>query len=231
MTRLSKQMSGSLVKQRGFVFRLMHSLLIVALVVGLVVLFKTGKFSVSGLSQVPGQVSHWVGGHINRPNQATYRPGYAQPNYTQRDYDPRAAIPPTTYYDYPNQQAPSPNPYWYDTNNNSDWGNDIYKPAPPVRKPTTVAKPKEDTRYTSLRYAVQVAAGYDSRQLYAWRDALIADGFHAYIISLNTPKGLLLKLRVGAYNKRDQAEAMRDRLVKRYPQQGLFTDSFVIEGD
>lgn len=232
MNSLSNRVSGSPIKQRGFVFRLIHSLAIVALVVGLVILYKTGKLS--GLTQVPGKVSHWVGGQVNHTTpSANYRQDYAPPPYAQQDYDPRAYPPQTqtTYYDYQTPYRDDEARSWTTTRNY--WDNDIYKRAPSYtsRKTTSVTKPKEDTRYTVSRYAVQVAAGYDSRQLYAWRDALINDGFHAYIISLNTSKGLLLKLRVGAYNKREQAEAMRDKLAQRYPEQGLFTDSFVIQGD
>jgi hypothetical protein len=97
------------------------------------------------------------------------------------------------------------------------------------RKAVPVVREREGTNYTDNRYAVQVAAGYDSRQLYAWRDALANDGYNAYLVSLNTPRGLQFKLRVGAYNSRTQAEALQTKLRNRYPTN--FGESFVIEGD
>ncbi len=102
---------------------------------------------------------------------------------------------------------------------------------PSGAKTVPVTREHEDTTYTDGRYAVQIASGYDSRQLYAWRDSLVREGVNAYLVSLNTTRGLLFKLRVGAYTKRADAEQMRDKLANRYPDQGLFADSFVVQGD
>jgi hypothetical protein len=179
----SKVSSSSLAKQRGFVFRLIHSLFTVAVVVGLVVLYKAGKLP---FIHYRPNLSNWHIPHL---------PG--NPNN-----------------DSPQWEEP-PEPTYIQAH----------------QKKTRVAKNREDTIYTSGRYAVQVAAGYDSRQLYDWRDALVRDGFDAYLVTLNTSQGLLLKLRVGAYTSRAQAEKTRDRIKSRYPEKGLFTDSFVITGD
>ena len=97
------------------------------------------------------------------------------------------------------------------------------------RKSVPVVREREDTQYTTNRYAVQVAAGYDSRQLYGWRDELANDGYDAYLVSLNTPRGLMFKLRVGAYSSRSKAEALQTKLRNRYPTN--FGASFVVEGD
>jgi hypothetical protein len=180
----SKVSSSSLAKQRGFVFRLIHSLFTVALVVGLVVLYKAGKLPF--INYRPN-LSNW---HIPRLPE--------NPNNNSQQWE-----------------ESSPTPTYIQAR----------------QKKTRVAKNREETIYTSGRYAVQVAAGYDSRQLYGWRNALVRDGFDAYLVSLNTSQGLLLKLRVGAYTSRAQAEKTRDLIKNRYPEQGLFTDSFVITGD
>lgn len=94
------------------------------------------------------------------------------------------------------------------------------------RKP--VKRPEESTQLSKQRYAVQAAAGYDSRHLYELRDALIEAGYAAYLVSIQTPEGIMFKLRVGAFNKREAAEALRDKLRTRYPEN--FGNSFVIEG-
>jgi hypothetical protein len=94
------------------------------------------------------------------------------------------------------------------------------------RKP--VKRPDESTQLTKQRYAVQAAAGYDSRHLYELRDALIQAGYPAYLVSIQTPDGIMFKLRVGAFNKREPAEALRDKLRNRYPE--TLSNSFVIEG-
>lgn len=181
----------SLAKQRGFVFKLIHSLLTVVLVVGLVVLYKAGKLPF--INYKPN-LSNW---HL--PSIPT------MPSGSNTDSD---------------------SPIW----EKPQWEKSpTYIQTQQKKKPVT--DDAEDTVYTNGRYAVQVAAGYDSRQLYGWRDALVRDGFDAYLVSLNTSKGLLLKLRVGAYTNRAQAEKTRDRIKNRYPEQGLFADSFVITGD
>lgn len=92
----------------------------------------------------------------------------------------------------------------------------------------TVKRPEESTQLTRQRYAVQAAAGYDSRHLYELRDALIQAGYPAYLVSIQTPDGIMFKLRVGAFNKREPAEALRDKLRTRYPE--TLNSSFVIEG-
>ena len=94
------------------------------------------------------------------------------------------------------------------------------------RKP--VKRPDESTQLTKQRYAVQAAAGYDSRRLYELRDALIQAGYQAYLVSIQTPDGIMFKLRIGAFNKREPAEALRDKLRNRYPE--TLSNSFVIEG-
>lgn len=169
---------SSLHRQRGFVFKLLHSLVIVALVVMLVVLYKTGK-----LAGIEKRVRGLISGNSNSGSAETYPE--RQNNYiraTQRESRP------------------------------------------------PVERPYEDSIFTEdARYAVQVAAGYDSRQLYAWRDELIQKGYDAYLVSINTPQGIMFKLRVGAYYDRQDAEAMRDRLSHRYPSN--FGDSFIIRGD
>ena len=165
----------SLHRQRGFVFKLLHSLVIVALVVMLVVLYKTGK-----LAGIEKRVRGLISGSGSTETYPERQNGYIRA--TQRES------------------------------------------RPPVERPS------EDSIFTEdARYAVQVAAGYDSRQLYAWRDELLQKGYDAYLVSINTPQGIMFKLRVGAYNDRQDAEAMRDRLGRRYPTN--FGDSFIIRGD
>ena len=186
MKNLHHLSSSSLSQQKGFIFRLMHSLLIVAIVVGLVVLFKTGKLQ--NAHEWPKEAKNWL-----------------------------------------QEQRVSLNLDDNDANESRARHTDVSHEEDDNRK---VTRPKEDTHYTETgRFAIQVAAGYDSRQLYAWRDALLNDGFDAYLVSLNTAQGLLLKLRVGSYKNRHQAEKLRERLRNRYPEQGLFEDSFVVEGD
>lgn len=187
MKKTNLYLSGSLTKQRGFVFRLIHSLLIVALVVGLVLLYRAGKLP--SLEQVPEKVTQWVDENTPTGSETL---------------------------DTGEEEA-----------SNKPWSSGGYIQTH-QQKPVT--RPKEDKHYLKSRYAVQIAAGYDSRQLYTWRDELIADGYQAYLVSLNTPRGLMFKLRVGAYNKREQAENIRERLKRRYPQQPQFADSFVVEG-
>jgi hypothetical protein len=173
--------SSSLAKQRGFVFKLIHSLATVAVVVGLVVLYRAGKLP-----------------FIN------YKPNLNLPSW---------------------DTGSSSNGY----NNDNLWesGNNYVQAH--QRKAAPVVREREDTKYTTNRYAVQVAAGYDSRQLYGWRDELARDGYDAYLVSLNTPRGLMFKLRVGAYANRKQAEALQTKLRNRYPTN--FGESFVVEGD
>lgn len=171
--------AGSPVKQRGFVFKLVHSLLLVVGFVGLVLLYKAGKLP-----------------FIN------YRP--SMPDWSS-----------SSTHNYSNDDV------WEEPSSNYIQARQ--------RRSVPVVREQEDTTYTNNRYAVQVAAGYDSRQLYGWRDELLRDGYNAYVVSLNTPRGLLFKLRVGAYNKRTQAEALRDKITRRYPTN--FGESFIIEGD
>lgn len=171
MPKTDRMLSAPLPKQRGFVFKLIHALLIVLGVVTLIVLYKAGK--IPFINYRPS-APDW----IRFPAQETSRP-----------------------LSFPQQQRHSTE---------------------------TVTRQREDDSYDRTRFAVQVAAGYDSRQLYAWRDALLDDGYDAYLVSLNTPRGLMFKLRVGAYTSRTQAEAMRDKIARRYPMN--FGDSFVVEG-
>lgn len=172
-----QQAISSLHRQRGFVFKLIHSLMIVALVVILVVLYKGGKLAWLE-NKVRGIVSG--GGGASTQTYPERRDNYLRAN--QREY-----------------RAP-------------------------------VERPQEDSAYTEEgRYAVQVAAGYDSRQLYGWRDELLQKGYDAYLVSLTTSRGMMFKLRVGAYYDRQDAEAMRDRLSRRYPTN--FGDSFIVEGE
>ncbi len=179
MKHSSSVSSSSFRQQRGFVFKMIHSLLLVVVVVGLVVLYKAGKLP-----------------FVN------YRPNLSEWNLGSSNNNPR-------------------NDNVWEPNNN-------YIQAQ-QRKPTPVIREREDTRYTTNRYAVQVAAGYDSRQLYGWRDALAQDGYDAYLVSLNTPRGLMFKLRVGAFPSRKQAETLQAKLRSRYPTN--FGASFIVEGD
>lgn len=182
MKHFSNLSSRSLRKQRGFVFKLIHSLLLVVGVVSLVLLYKAGKLP-----------------FINyRPNLSTWNLG-ANNNRTEVLWETADAPPPNQYF-----QAQQ-------------------------RKSVRVTREREDTRYTNPRYAVQVAAGYDSRQLYKWRNELARDGHDAYLVSLNTSRGLLLKLRVGAFTSRAEAEALRTKIRSRYPNN--FGTSFIVEGD
>ncbi|UJS25894.1 SPOR domain-containing protein [Thiothrix winogradskyi] len=180
MKHSSSVSSSSFRQQRGFVFKMIHSLILVVGVVTLVVLYKAGKLP-----------------FIN------YRPNLSEWNLGS-------------------------------SNNNNPRNDDVWEPSnnyiqAQQRKPTPVIRDREDTRYTTNRYAVQVAAGYDSRQLYGWRDALAQDGYDAYLVSLNTPRGLMFKLRVGAFSSRKQAETLQTKLRSRYP--ANFGASFVVEGD
>jgi len=174
--------SSSLRKQRGFVFKMIHSLILVVGVVSLVVLYKAGKLP-----------------FIN------YRPNLSEWNLASGNAS---------------NDAWSNETLWESSNN--------YIQAQ-QRKAVAVIREREDTRYTNNRYAVQVAAGYDSRQLYGWRDALAQDGYDAYLVSLNTPGGLMFKLRVGAFASRTQAETLQTKLRNRYPTN--FGESFIVEGD
>lgn len=162
-------------RQRGFVFKLIHSMLIVIGIVTLVLLYKAGKIPF-----------------------LQYRPSWTpviHSSYSTHETSPRLRPVPVTTYVQQNDA--------------------IYE---------------EDSGYTAARrFAVQVAAGYDSRQLYSWRDELIRDGYDAYIVSVNTPRGLMLKLRIGAYARRTQAEALRAKIIRRYPQS--FSNSFIVEGE
>lgn len=164
MTISSPTLPTSLYRQQGFVFKLIHSLLLVVIVVSLLVLLQMGKIPFLQFKPEWPDFSSNSSSHL------------IQTQYT----DP-------------------------------------------------VTQPLEDTLYTENRYTVQVAAGYDSRQLYNWRDELNRTGYDAYLVSQNTPKGLLFKLRVGTYNKRHRAERLRDKLQRRYPNN--FGDSFIVEGD
>lgn len=171
---------SSLQRQQGFVFKLLHSLLIVAIVVGLAVLYKTGNLA-----------------FLNRAGQ--YLSDVLRPNAAPRTRDRESS----SYYQatYPASRPDGP-----------------------------VAFPNEDSQGAENgRYAVQVASSYDSRKLYAWRDELAADGYETYLVSINSPNGMLFKLRVGSYDNRPDAEAMRDRLRRRYPTN--FGNSFVMRGN
>jgi hypothetical protein len=173
----------SLQRQRGFVFKLLHSLLIVAVVVGLIVLYKTGNLD----------FLHGI------------------PAYLSRVFE----IP-------QHQQRSSPDSH--------RWSDDLYVQTSRTRPVDAVQRSQEDSLYSeNRRYAVQVAAGYDSRQLYDLRDALIRDGYDAYLVSLNNSQGMSFKLRVGSYTQRMYAEAMRDRLRRRYPQK--LGGSFIVQGE
>lgn len=185
MKHSSSVSSSSFRQQRGFVFKMIHSLILVVGVVSLVVLYKSGKLP-----------------FINyRPNFSEWNLGSSNNNNASRDDSSNDAV-------------------WEPSNN--------YIQAQ-QRKSVPVVREREDTRYTNNRYAVQVAAGYDSRQLYGWRDALAKDGYDAYLVSLNTPRGLMFKLRVGAFTSRKQAEALQTKIRNRYPTN--FGGSFIVEGD
>jgi len=166
---------SSLQWQQGFVFKLIHSLLTVAIIVALVVSYKAGYLSF--LRHIPPQVKHIVQDGRQR---------------------------------------------WDNLGNEN--------PANQTGTLDPIERGNEDSSYTEgSRYAVQVAAGYDSRQLYTWRDALLAEGYDAYLVSLSSARGMTFKLRVGSYNNREDAKAMRDRLRRRYPTN--FGGSFVMQGD
>ncbi|MEZ5451959.1 MAG: SPOR domain-containing protein [Thiothrix sp.] len=172
--------AGSRSRQRGFVFKMIHSLLLVAGAVLLVLLYRAGKLPF--INYKPN-ISGWaagLGGNGNSGNNDVWEPDNNYIRATQR------------------RSAP-------------------------------VTRPREDTEYTDNRYAVQIAAGYDSRQLYVWRDQLVRGGYNAYLVSLNTPRGLMFKLRVGAYASRVQAESMRDKIRNRFPTN--FGESFIVEGN
>ena len=184
MKHSSSVSSSSFSKQRGFVFKMIHSLLLVVGVVSLVVLYKAGKLP-----------------FINyRPNLSDWNLGSSNNSTSRQDSNSDAVWEPSNNYIQAQQ-----------------------------RKSVPVIREREDTRYTNNRYAVQVAAGYDSRQLYGWRDALAQDGYDAYLVSLNTPRGLMFKLRVGAFTSRKQAEALQAKIRNRYP--ANFGASFIVEGD
>ncbi|QLQ30365.1 MAG: SPOR domain-containing protein [Candidatus Thiothrix singaporensis] len=177
--------TGSLVKQRGFVFKLIHSLLLVAGAILLVLLYRAGKLP-----------------FVNyKPNLSDWSASIRPDNQHNEHYNEDVWEPDNTHY---------------------------YK-ATQHHRSAPVTRQQEETSYTDNRYAVQVAAGYDSRQLYVWRDQLLRDGYDAYLVSLNTPRGLMFKLRVGAYGNRLQAENMRDKLRSRYPTN--FDASFIVEGN
>ncbi len=176
---------NSLRQQRGFVFKMVHSLLLVVGVVSLVVLYKAGKLP---FINYPVDLPSWNLSNGNNGNLSNN-----------------------------------------DSSNDSVWESTNNYIQAQQRKSVPVIREREDTRYTNNRYAVQVAAGYDSRQLYGWRDALAQDGYDAYLVSLNTPRGLMFKLRVGAFASRTQAEALQTKLRNRYPTN--FGASFVVEGD
>lgn len=174
----------SLHRQRG-VFRLIHSLLIVTIVVGLVVLYKGGKLGF--LRDLPPYFNNLL--HFNRTNNHTT-------NNTNTDE-------PSALFRFNQAQSADEQP---------------------------VERRSEDRSFDqNARFAVQVAAGYDSRQLFAWRDELVNHGYEAYLVSLSTAQGMQFKLRVGAYTNRADAEAMRDSLRRRYAQN--FANSFVIQGN
>lgn len=174
---------SSLQQQRGFVFKLIHSLLLVVVVVGLIVLYKTGNLSF--LRAIP----YYINKALDIP-----------------EYHPRAS-----------RQTPR-------------WNDDLYIQAQHTRPSNQVERPRPETTYTEhTRYAVQVAAGYDSRQLYELRNRLISDGYDAYLVSLNNAQGMSFKLRIGSYTQRKDAEAMRDHLRRRYPQK--LGNSFVVQGE
>jgi hypothetical protein len=179
--------SSPLRRQRGFVFKLVHSLLTVAIVVALVVSYKAGYLSF--LKRVPG--------HLRDFFELDNREWDRERANRRDDYDQNDA----TYTQASHRE---------------------------IRDP--VERGNEDSSYVEdFRYTVQLAAGYDSRQLYAWRDSLIADGYDASLVSLNSTRGMTFKLRVGSYRNREDAEAMRDRLRRRYPTN--FADSFIIQGN
>lgn len=162
-------------QQRGFVFKFLHSVLIVVAVVGLAWMYKMGRIpTLHDLQTIPHMpnLSHWG-------NNGAWKPQYS-PDYS------------------PSQHSDAP------------------------------AQRHEDPGYMDVRYAVQAAAGYDSRQLKDLQQELAHDGYDAYLVSLNTADGLLFKLRVGAYEKRSEAEAVRNKLRTRYPDR--FGASFVIQG-
>jgi len=155
-------------QQRGFVFKFLHSVLIIVAIVGLAILYKNGKLP--SIHDLPN-IRNWA-------NKQTWQPQPAQTSYSQHG------------------DAPS--------------------------------RAHEDPGYADTRYAVQVAAGYDSRQLYDLQQMLRHDGYDAYLVSLNTSDGMLFKLRVGAYEKRSAADRECSKLRARYPQR--LGDSFVIQG-
>lgn len=190
MNNSSRVSSSSLTKQRGFVFKLIHSLLIVVAVVGVVMLYRAGKLP-------------FINYHPNLQ-------GWNISNYSGN----------------PNSWNNNSSDLWEPPSFGSNGNNYIQARQ---RQTVPVVREREGTQYTTNRYAVQVAAGYDSRQLYSWRDELARDGYDAYLVSLNTPRGLMFKLRVGTYRSRSQAEKLQTTLRNRYPIN--FGGSFVVEGD
>lgn len=160
-------------RQRGFVFKFLHSMLIVAAVVGLAWMYKMGRLpTMRDLQNVPHMPN------LSRWGNSSAWQAHQPPDYSQHSNAPASA--------------------------------------------------HEDPGYMDVRYAVQAAAGYDSRQLKEFQQELAHDGYDAYLVSLNTPDGLLFKLRVGAYNKRSDAESVRNKLRTHYPDH--FGASFVIQG-
>ncbi len=186
-SRTSRQFS--LHHQKGFVFKLVHSLLIVTLTLVLILLYEGGHLEF--LRHLPGRIIHFLdddGGRRDRGERNPDTPG-----------------------------NPGSSHYWH-----ANYPGDIFPDFPA----------QQDSGYDSYRenalYSVQVAAAYDSRALYFWRDELAGKGYQAYLVSSNTPKGMLFKLRVGPYRNRQEAEDMRDRLGQ-YSQK--FSSGFIVPGD
>jgi hypothetical protein len=187
---------SSLHRQKGFVFKLVHSMLIVAVTLVLILLYEGGHLAF--LRHLPGKIIHFLdddgryrdGGGRN-PDNSGYPGNPGNSGYSRTSY------PGDIFPDFPAQQ--------------DHGGYDKY-----------------DSYRENALYSVQVAAAYDSRQLYDWRDELSGKGYKAYLVSSNTPRGMLFKLRIGPYRNRQEAENMLGRLGQ-YSQN--FSGGFIVPGE
>lgn len=173
----------SLYRQKGFVFRLIHSMLIIAIAVVLVLLYQHGHLRF--LRHIPGDIARFL------------------------EDEPRG----DNGYNDRSDNGSGSSRYWrtdYREHSSSSQGNSGHGQKEPAL------------------YSVQLAAAYDSRTLYYWRDELLRNGYKAYLVRANTADGMLFKLRVGPYNDRYQAEKTRWNLGQ-YSQN--FTDGFIVAGE
>lgn len=82
------------------------------------------------------------------------------------------------------------------------------QPAPPAPKPMAAEKPAAD----SDAYTVQIGVFSDAANVKQLQSKLAAEGFKVYTEKLNTPNGAKIRLRVGPYATRAEAENARDKL-------------------